>query len=100
MKKIYTFIAVFTVCFYLNGIAQTAYITNQTANSVSVINLVNNTVVATIPVSNNPLGVAVSRDGNKVYVTNSGSNSVSVINTTNNKFGLLSLLGIRPGASL
>ena len=29
-----------------------------------------NTVVATIPVGNGPVGVAVTPDGSKVYVTN------------------------------
>jgi YVTN family beta-propeller protein len=57
------------------------YVTNGGFNTVSVIDTVTNTVIATIPVGLFPLGVAVSPDGSKVYVTNGGFNSVSVIDT-------------------
>ena len=48
---------------------------------VSVIDTATNTVIATIPVGDNPFGVAVSPDGSKVYVANSNSHTVSVIAT-------------------
>ena len=70
-----------------NAIAATgpfAYITNDSANTVSVIDIPTNTVTATVAVGTNPLGVAVTPDGTRVYVTNVGSNSVSVINTVTN----------------
>jgi gliding motility-associated-like protein len=60
------------------------YITNAGSNNVSVIDISTNTVVATVPVGSNPIGVAISSDGQKVYVSNKGSKSVSVINTSNN----------------
>ena len=60
-----------------------AYITNQTSKNVSVINLANNTVVATIPVGGDPYGAVVSPDGSRAYVTSS-NNVVSVINTSTN----------------
>jgi YVTN family beta-propeller protein len=61
------------------GAAQFAYITNFQDNTVSVIDAVTLTVIATVPVGTAPDGAAVTPDGTKVYVTNSGSNTVSVI---------------------
>jgi YVTN family beta-propeller protein len=64
--------------------AQNAYITNFGANTVSVVATATNMVTATIPVGNNPEGVAVAPDGSHVYVVNDGDNSVSVIATATN----------------
>jgi len=61
-----------------------AYIANNSANTVSVVDIANNTVVKTIPVGNAPYGVAVNQAGTSAYVTNSGSNTVSVISTSTN----------------
>jgi gliding motility-associated-like protein len=61
-----------------------AYITNNNANTVSVINIGTNKVVATITVGTNPSGVAISPDGTRVYIVNSNSSTVSVINTASN----------------
>jgi YVTN family beta-propeller protein len=41
-------------------------------------------VTATIPVGNNPAGVAITPNGTYAYVTNYGSGTVSVINTATN----------------
>jgi YVTN family beta-propeller protein len=73
-----------------------AYVTNSADNTVSVIETTSNTVVATIPVGNEPNGVAITRDGTKPYehddrhqplpyVTNFADNTVSVIDTSSNK---------------
>jgi YVTN family beta-propeller protein len=51
-------------------VAQNAYITNQSSNTVSVIDTVTNAVTATIPVGVVPEGVAVTPNGSKVYVAN------------------------------
>jgi YVTN family beta-propeller protein len=59
-----------------------AYVANRFDNTVSVIDTATKMVVATIPVGNNPSGIAVSPDGKRVYVANSGSNNVSMIDTT------------------
>lgn len=40
--------------------------------------------ITTVPVQNNPFGIAVTPNGQFVYVTNRYSNSVSVINTATN----------------
>jgi YVTN family beta-propeller protein len=47
-----------------------------------VIATASDTVIATIPVGNEPYEVAVSPDGGKVYVSGLTSNTVSVIDTT------------------
>jgi YVTN family beta-propeller protein len=60
------------------------YVTNQGSNNVSVIDTATNAVVVTVPVGNNPYGVAGTPDGKHVYVTNSDSNNVSVIDTATN----------------
>ncbi|MEQ1744288.1 MAG: PKD-like domain-containing protein [Saprospiraceae bacterium] len=61
-----------------------AYITNNTSNTVSVIDLASNTVVAVIPVGIFPYGVSVAPDGSLVYVTNTTSGTVSVIDAATN----------------
>ncbi|WP_158515446.1 beta-propeller fold lactonase family protein, partial [Kitasatospora sp. MBT63] len=61
-----------------------AYVTNSSANNVSVIDTGTNAVIATVPVGSSPIRVAVSADGKRAYVSNHDSNDISVINTTNN----------------
>ena len=61
--------------------AQRAYIPNSLGNTVSVIDLTGNAVIATIPVGTNPNGICFSPDGGRAYVNNTGSDDVSVINT-------------------
>ena len=74
------------------SLAQNAYITNSSSNSLSMIDTEKNKVSATIVGAFfSPYGVTVSpdsRDGSKVYVTNStasaGKSNVSVIDTATN----------------
>jgi len=63
-----------------------AYVANSgdLSNSVSVIDIATNTVIKTIPVKADPIGVSVSPDGTRVYVTNQSSGDISVINTATN----------------
>jgi len=61
-----------------------AYIANEAAGTVSVVNTASNTVIATITVGSKPLGVSLNPDGSRAYVVNNSSNSVSVINTATN----------------
>ena len=56
-------------------------------NTVSVIDTATNTVLGTIAVGPDPVGVAVNSNGNLVYVANNGSNTVSVIDTTQGLLG-------------
>jgi YVTN family beta-propeller protein len=53
------------------------YVANLESNDVSVIDIVANTVVATVPVGEQPGGMAVSPDGAWLYVANAVSSSVS-----------------------
>ena len=55
------------------------YIANNHSNKVTVIDGASNTVLATIPVGNNPEGIGVDARTHHVYVTNTGANTVSVI---------------------
>jgi YVTN family beta-propeller protein len=61
-----------------------AYVTDQSSNSVSVIDTASNTVFADVGVGRVPFGVAVTPEGSRAYVTNQSSNSVSVIDTASN----------------
>lgn len=82
--------------------AEYAYVPNEKSNTVSVINTTTNTVISTVPVGNNPCGVAVNSDGTKVYVTNFGNDSslgrrVFVIDTaTDEVTNMLVGEGIKP----
>jgi YVTN family beta-propeller protein len=62
----------------------TAFVTNYSSNTVSVININNNTVVATIGVGTNPYGVAVNPVTHRAYVANYGSMNVTVIDAATN----------------
>ena len=54
--------------------------TDQTGNTVSVIDTNIYTVIDTITVGVNPTGVAYDPENDRMYVTNAGDNTVSVIN--------------------
>lgn len=55
-----------------------------------------NTLVATVPVGSDPVGVAITPDGAFAYVTNIISNNVSVINTVTNTVVATVAVGINP----
>ena len=58
------------------------FVTNETGNSVSVINLNTNQVEATIKVGNRPRGIGKAPDGSVIYVAVSGENAIAVIDPT------------------
>lgn len=62
----------------------TAYITNQLANTVSVISTASNSVTTTITGFNAPTGISVSPDGARAYVANKGDNTVKVVDIGTN----------------
>ena len=67
------------------GCAGKAYVTNQIADTVSVIDTATNAVVGSaITVGDGPLGIAITPDGTKAYVANFVADTVSVINTATN----------------
>lgn len=63
-----------------------AYVVDQGANDVQVVNLSTGAVAKTIPLApgSAPSGIAISPDGSRVYVANPGANTVSVIDTATN----------------
>ncbi|MCH9630113.1 MAG: hypothetical protein S4CHLAM37_01060 [Chlamydiia bacterium] len=81
---IFSFLSSTTLVF-----AQTAYITNNGDNSVSVIDTDTNTLITTITQAeglfNSPSRLAITPNGSTLYVKNSNDDSVSVINTSTNK---------------
>ena len=67
------------------GCAGKAYVTNESDDTVSVINTATNAVVGSpIPVGDAPLVIAITPDGTKAYVTNQDADTVSVIDTATN----------------
>ena len=58
------------------------FVTNETGNSVSVINLNTNQVEATIKVGKRPRGIGKAPDGSVIYVAVSGEDSIAVIDPT------------------
>lgn len=72
--------------------SNTAYVANNNnyglpgGDSVTVLNLKNNTVIQTIVDSsfNEPYRIAISKDGSKAYVANSNSTTITIINTATN----------------
>src|SRR5205814_4182247 len=61
-----------------------AYVADSCSNMVAVIDTAANSMIATIPVGLDPMGIAITPDGTHVYVTNFVSNTVSVIDTATN----------------
>ena len=61
-----------------------AYVTNQTGNRVTIIEVASDTIVGTIPVGGRPIGVAVNADETRLYTANNQTGTVSVVDLTNN----------------
>jgi YVTN family beta-propeller protein len=58
-----------------------AFITEQTGDEVSVLDLSSKQVVARIPVSGKPAGIAMARDGKTAFVTSTEGKYVTLIDT-------------------
>jgi YVTN family beta-propeller protein len=71
-------------------------VANFNDNTVSVIAAASNTVVATIPVGNDPFGVAITPDGAHAYVTNYFDDTISVVATASNTVAATVPAGIAP----
>ena len=75
----FLFLAPFSEC-----LAQAfAYVSNSAEDTVSVINVSDNTVTSTIDVGGGPWGIAIGVNGGYVYVANNADDTVSVIDTAN-----------------
>ncbi len=60
---------------------RTAWVANALAGTVAALDLIGRTVLATVTVGAEPLGVAVSPDGSRVYVTCFQSSTLVAIDT-------------------
>ncbi len=60
------------------------YVTNEVSNTVSVVDLDQSRVLATIPVGQAPTGMAITPDQEYIYVANIRSANLSVISTASN----------------
>ncbi len=54
-----------------------AIVANSGSNSVSIVDLVNATLITTIPVGQTPTGISLSPDKSKAYIANYGDGTVS-----------------------
>ncbi|KAI9024794.1 hypothetical protein DFJ74DRAFT_642810 [Hyaloraphidium curvatum] len=61
---------------------QTPSTTSYTSSTSFTSSMTTQTFPVTIPVFNDPRGIAVSPDGTRTYVTNGGSNTVSIIDNS------------------
>ena len=68
-----------------------AYVSNQSAGMLSVLDLATNTVSTTIPMGANPTTVKFSADGTRAYVTNEFSNAVYVVDTATKVSGTIAV---------
>ena len=77
---------------------KSVYVTNQSSNSVSVIDTATNTVKTTISsgLGTGPDGIAMAPDGRHVYVVNFASGTVSVISTATNTVSATITVGTDP----
>jgi len=65
--------------------AGTVYVVNEGDNTVSVIDGIRRSVIATIPVGKSPHYIVLDPSSKYAYVTNGESNSVSVLDTATNR---------------
>jgi YVTN family beta-propeller protein len=92
------------VALAVNPVTNIIYAANQTAGTVSVINVTVNkgvptaTVVATVPVGKTPSAIAVNPVTNAIYVANQTGNSVTVINGATNTPSATVAVGSTPAA--
>jgi YVTN family beta-propeller protein len=55
------------------------FVVDEDSNDVSVISDANNTMVATVPVGENPYGITYNSDNGNTYVSNMGQGTISII---------------------
>jgi YVTN family beta-propeller protein len=74
-----------------NSAGTRAYVTHQFSDSISVIDVATNTQIATIPLTGDPLPVAISTDDQTLFVTTNANQLFKVDLATNTVTGSLSL---------
>jgi serine/threonine-protein kinase len=73
-----------------------AYVADDAANLVTVLNQTTGAVITTIRVGTSPRRVAVSPDGRRAAVVNFESNNVSIIDTANERVVAVVPVGVNP----
>ena len=73
------------------------YVANAGSDTVAVIDPGTHAVIATVPVGDFPVALAVTPDGTRVYVVNERSNDVSVVDTATNTVVARVPAGVHPG---
>lgn len=61
------------------------YVSNWGDNTVSVIDIESESVIANINVGKNPEGIVISNDGKLIYVANSDTDNISIVDVTTNR---------------
>ncbi|MDB5074464.1 MAG: copper resistance protein CopC [Chloroflexi bacterium] len=69
----------------VDGPRREVWVTNQTANSLSVVDEKTQKTLTTIPVGKGPALLAVSPDGRTIYVADQSGNQVSVVDAASRK---------------
>lgn len=67
---------------YSYSTAERAVVANSGSNTISILDILNDAVVSTITVGNQPVALAVSSDGSTAYVANYTDGTVSRVNLT------------------
>jgi len=78
--------------------AWTVYVSNEKANTVSIIDSETWEVVETIPVGQRPRGIAISPDGRELYICASDDDTVEVYDTATMTRTPHPAVGSRPGS--
>ena len=78
--------------------ARQAFVANRNSNSVSVIDILTQTVTTEIPVGASPIDLALTPDASKVYVVNFDSHDVSVIDAATLQVSTTIPVGLNPRA--
>ncbi len=74
-----------------------AYVADEGANEVSVVDLATSSVISTIHVGGGPWGIRVAPDGRTAWVANNADNSVQPIDTATLAAGAPIHVGLAPG---
>ncbi len=81
----------------LNADATRAYVTDQSADLLRVVNLVTGVTLDSVAVGRNPIDIAITPDGRKLYVTNQTDRNVTVIDVASLRVITQITIGSIPG---
>src|SRR5688572_32906681 len=62
-----------------SAIANTAYVSNEKGNTISVVDLEKMETVATVPVGERPRGITLSHDNKLLYICTSDADHIEVL---------------------